>query len=147
MPSLHWQFPYVITQHNTRIRHLIDKDQKSHIWTGPGSNHHTPVHSRFPHTVANMSANKGRIKSSPILTLPHGGRVGLLREIGTVTDHGTMFEAWTAGLRDRQLRIHDLKGALNDDCTSIKKFIYDEATERLVASLETRENSSTLFTM
>lgn len=94
-----------------------------------------------------MSANKGRIKRSPILTLPLGGRVGLLREIGPATDHGTMFEAWTTGLRDRQLRIHDLKGALNDDNTSIKKFIYDEATERLVASLETREDSSTLFTM
>ena len=94
-----------------------------------------------------MSAKKGRIKRSPLLTLPLGGRVGLLREIGAVTDHGTMFEAWATGLKDRQLRIHNLEGDFNDDDTSIKNFIYDEATEGLVASLETRRNSSTLFTM
>ena len=97
--------------------------------------------------VANMSTNKGRIKRSPLLALPLGGRVGLLREIGAVTDHGTMIEAWAAGLRDRQLRIHDPKGELNEENTSIRGFIYDEATESLFASLETRQNSSQLFTM
>ena len=94
-----------------------------------------------------MSTNKGRIKRSPLLTLPLGGRVGLLREIGAVTDHGTMVEAWATGLRDRQLRIHDPKGDLNDENTSIRGFIYDEATKGLVASLETCQNSSKLFTM
>ena len=94
-----------------------------------------------------MSTNKGRIKRSPLLTLALGGRVGLLREIGAVTDHGTMVEAWATGLRDRQLRIHDPEGDLNDENTLIRGFVYDEATEGLLASLETRQNSSKLFSM
>ena len=94
-----------------------------------------------------MSTNKGRIKWSPLLTLPLGGRIGLLHEIGAATDHGTMVEAWATGLKDRQLRIHDPKGELNDENTSIRGFIYDEATEGLFASLETCQSSSKLFSM
>ena len=94
-----------------------------------------------------MSTQKGRIKRSPLLTLPLGGRVGLLREIGAVTDHGTMIEAWATGLRDSQLRIHDPKGEINNENTSIRGFMYDETTESLSASLETGQNSSKLFSM
>lgn len=78
-----------------------------------------------------MAENNGRIKRSRILTHPLGGRVALLREVGTIQDFSAVQDAWAKGLGSRQLW-PPRKDFKDPDHTVISTFIHDEATQNII---------------